>query len=40
MGMAGFVLGPVVIVLLFNGYKILIEERKDNEEPGEDNNPV
>jgi predicted PurR-regulated permease PerM len=40
MGMAGFVLGPVVIVLLFNGYKILIEERKDNEEPGEDNNSV
>ena len=40
MGMAGFVLGPVVIVLLFNGYKILIEERKDNEEPGEDNSPV
>jgi predicted PurR-regulated permease PerM len=31
MGMAGFVLGPVFIVLLFNGYKILIEERKDSE---------
>jgi len=31
MGMAGFVLGPVFIVLLFNGYKILIEERKGPE---------
>lgn len=29
MGMAGFVLGPVLIVLLFTGYKILIEERKE-----------
>ncbi len=30
MGMAGFVLGPVLIVLLFTGYKILIEEKKDS----------
>jgi len=40
MGMAGFVLGPVFIVLLFNGYKILIEERKGTGEPGQDNNPI
>jgi hypothetical protein len=40
MGMAGFVLGPVVIVLLFNGYKILIEERKDAGDPEQDNSPV
>lgn len=30
MGMPGFVLGPVLIVLLFTGYRILIEERKDS----------
>ncbi len=35
MGMAGFVLGPVLIVLLFNGYRILIEERKGSENPAE-----
>jgi predicted PurR-regulated permease PerM len=35
MGMAGFVLGPVFIVLLFNGYKILIEERKGSENPAD-----
>jgi len=29
MGLAGFVLGPVFIVLLFTGYKILIEEKKE-----------
>jgi predicted PurR-regulated permease PerM len=28
MGMAGFVLGPVLMVLLFTGYKILIDEKK------------
>ena len=35
MGMAGFVLGPVFIVLLFTGYKILLEEKKSrrDEEP-------
>lgn len=36
MGLAGFVLGPVFIVLLFNGYKILIEERKDAGAAGEE----
>ncbi|WAC05973.1 MAG: AI-2E family transporter [Methanoregula sp.] len=40
MGMAGFVLGPVFIVLLFNGYKILIEERKDAGRAGEEHGPV
>jgi predicted PurR-regulated permease PerM len=40
MGMAGFVLGPVFIVLLFNGYKIFLEEQKGTGEPGQDNNPV
>lgn len=30
MGMAGFVLGPVFIVLLFTGYKILLEEKKSH----------
>jgi predicted PurR-regulated permease PerM len=33
MGMAGFILGPVLIVLLFTGYKILIEEIKDTGGP-------
>lgn len=28
MGMAGFILGPVFIVLLITGYRILLEERK------------
>jgi predicted PurR-regulated permease PerM len=36
MGLAGFVLGPVFIVLLFNGYKILIEERKEGGGTGEE----
>jgi predicted PurR-regulated permease PerM len=40
MGLAGFVLGPVFIVLLFNGYKILIEERKDAGGSGEGHDPV
>jgi len=31
MGTAGFVLGPVFIVLLFAGYNILIEERRESE---------
>ena len=30
MGMAGFILGPVLIVLLFTGYNILIEKKKDS----------
>jgi predicted PurR-regulated permease PerM len=34
MGTAGFVLGPVIIVLLFAGYHILIEERKESEKQG------
>jgi hypothetical protein len=33
------VLGPVFIVLLFNGYKILIEERKDAGGSGEETGP-
>jgi predicted PurR-regulated permease PerM len=28
MGMAGFVLGPVFIVLLFNGYRIFLDDKK------------
>jgi len=38
MGMAGFVLGPVLIVLLFTGYKILIEEKRGLQQklPAED----
>jgi len=35
MGMAGFVLGPVFIVLLFNGYRILLEDKKGSENPAE-----
>ena len=35
LGMAGFVLGPVFIVLLFNGYRILLEEKKGSENPAE-----
>jgi len=31
MGTAGFVLGPVIIVLLFTGYRILIEDKKASE---------
>ena len=29
MGLAGFVLGPVIIVLLITSYRIYIKERKD-----------
>jgi predicted PurR-regulated permease PerM len=39
LGMAGFVLGPVIIVLLFTGYKILIEEKKEVLQE-QDKNPV
>ena len=35
LGMAGFVLGPVFIVLLFNGYRILLEDKKGSENPAE-----
>jgi predicted PurR-regulated permease PerM len=35
MGMAGFVLGPVFIVLLITGYRIIVEERKDAGDAGE-----
>lgn len=35
LGMAGFVLGPVFIVLLFNGYRILLEEKKGSENPAD-----
>ena len=34
LGMAGFVLGPVVIVLLFTGYSILLEEKKSHKRTG------
>ena len=34
MGTAGFVLGPVIIVLLFTGYRILIEDKKASERTG------
>jgi predicted PurR-regulated permease PerM len=31
LGVAGFVIGPVFIVLLFHGYQRLIEEKKGSE---------
>jgi predicted PurR-regulated permease PerM len=35
LGMAGFVIGPVFIVLLFHGYQRLLEEKKGSENPVE-----
>lgn len=34
MGLAGFVLGPVIIVLLINTYRMYIRDRKDKTLPG------
>lgn len=34
MGLAGFVLGPVIIVLLINTYRMYIRDRKDKTIPG------
>lgn len=34
MGLAGFVLGPVIIVLLINTYRMYIRDRKDGTLPG------
>ena len=34
MGLAGFVLGPVIIVLLINTYRMYIRDRKDRTLPG------
>ena len=39
MGMAGFILGPVIIVLLITGYKILLQERKDRREEMQSGQP-
>jgi predicted PurR-regulated permease PerM len=33
MGLAGFVLGPLIIVLLITSYRLYIKERKDRAEP-------
>ena len=34
MGLAGFVLGPVIIVLLITSYRIYVKEKKDCAKPG------
>ena len=34
MGLAGFVLGPVIIVLLITSYRIYVQEKKDCAKPG------
>ena len=34
MGLAGFVLGPVIIVLITTSYRMYVQERKDRGEPG------
>jgi predicted PurR-regulated permease PerM len=34
MGLAGFVLGPVIIVLIITSYRMYVQERKDRGEPG------
>jgi predicted PurR-regulated permease PerM len=34
MGLAGFVLGPVIIVLITTSYRMYVQERKDRQEPG------
>lgn len=34
MGLAGFVLGPVVIVLITTSYRLYVKERKDRRDPG------
>jgi predicted PurR-regulated permease PerM len=33
MGLAGFVLGPVIIVLITTSYRMYVQERKDRDEP-------
>jgi predicted PurR-regulated permease PerM len=34
MGLVGFVLGPVIIVLLITSYRIYVQEKKDCAKPG------
>jgi predicted PurR-regulated permease PerM len=34
MGLAGFVLGPVIIVLIITSYRLYVKEKKDRGEPG------
>ena len=33
MGLAGFILGPLIIVLLITSYRLYVQERKDRREP-------
>jgi predicted PurR-regulated permease PerM len=35
MGLAGFVLGPLIIVLLITSYRLYIQEKKDRGEPSQ-----
>jgi predicted PurR-regulated permease PerM len=34
MGLAGFVLGPVIIVLLITSYRMYVQEKKERAGPG------
>jgi predicted PurR-regulated permease PerM len=39
MGLVGFVLGPVIIVLLITSYRMYVKEKKENAGPGSSSNP-
>jgi predicted PurR-regulated permease PerM len=34
MGLAGFVLGPLIVVLVITSYRIYVQDRKDQCVPG------
>ena len=34
LGLAGFVLGPVIVVLLITSYRIYVQEKKECAKPG------
>jgi predicted PurR-regulated permease PerM len=34
LGLAGFVLGPVIVVLLITSYRIYVQEKKECARPG------
>jgi predicted PurR-regulated permease PerM len=39
MGLVGFVLGPVIIVLLITSYRMYVKEKKENAGPGSSSHP-
>jgi predicted PurR-regulated permease PerM len=39
MGLVGFVLGPVIIVLLITSFRIYVQEKKERSTPGTSSQP-